>query len=172
MLADRRTSALVQETYEKVSIAWASVRECPLTLCGHLRSAAALSSRVVKVPTSSEERARLIATADMVLEDLKGVRSRQPATADVEIVERWIARVAGVRENLDAITDWSSAEVYSGNALDPGEALRRLFPDVLADGDFDHELARLEAELARLARTLQSRRDGLSRRLRHVDGSQ
>ena len=124
MLADRRTSALGQETYEKVSIAWASVRECPLTLCGHLRSAAALSSRVVKVPTSSEERARLIATADMVLEDLKGLRSRQPATADVEIVERWIARVAGVRENLDAITDWRSAEVYSGNALDPVEALR------------------------------------------------
>ena len=57
--------------------------------------------------------------------------SRQPATAEVEIVERWIARVAGARENLDAITDWSSAEVYSGNALDPGEALRRLFPDVL-----------------------------------------
>jgi hypothetical protein len=123
--------------------------------------ASGVSSRVVKVPTSSEERARLIATADMVLEDLKGLRSRQPATADVEIVERWIARVAGVRENLDAITDWRSAEVYSGNALDPGEALRRMFPDVLADGDFDHELAFGGGVSARLARTLQSRRDGL-----------
>ena len=40
----------------------------------------------------------------MLIDVLKDVRSRQPSTADVEIVERWISRVAGVHENLDAIT--------------------------------------------------------------------
>jgi hypothetical protein len=36
---------------------------------------------------SPEQRARLIATAWMLLDVLKTVRSRQPSTADVHIVE-------------------------------------------------------------------------------------
>lgn len=98
---------------------------------------------------SSDERARLIATSDVLLDVLKDVRSRQGATADSDIVERWIARIAGLRENLDAISERESAEMYPVNALHPRDALRRLFPDGLADGDFSQELRRLEAELAR-----------------------
>jgi rhodanese-related sulfurtransferase len=103
----------------------------------------------VTAATPSDERARLIATADMLVDVLKDLRSRQGPTADSAIVARWIARIAGVRENLDAITEWESAKMYPVNGLHPGDALRRLFPDGLADGDFEQELRRLETELAR-----------------------
>jgi rhodanese-related sulfurtransferase len=99
--------------------------------------------------SSVEERARLIATAWMLLDLLKEVRSRQPSTADVQIMERWITRVAGLRENLDAITEWQAAEGYPVNGLHPGDALGRLFPTGLEGADFETELARLENELAR-----------------------
>ena len=88
----------------------------------------------------------------MLLDGLKDVRSRQPSTADVEIVERWITRVVGIEASLDAITDWDSAEAYEVNALHPGEALRRLFPTGLDGSDFEADLRRLENELARAAR--------------------
>ena len=88
----------------------------------------------------------------MLLDGLKDVRSRQLSTADVEILERWITRVAGIQANLDAITDWDSAEAYEVNGLHPGEALRRLFPTGLDGSDFEAELRRLENELARDAR--------------------
>jgi rhodanese-related sulfurtransferase len=101
-------------------------------------------------PVSSEERARLIATAEMVLHGLKEVRSRQPATADIQVMERWITRVAGVGANLDAVTEWEAAEAYRVNSLHPGEALRRLFPNGLDDRhSFETELERLEREIDR-----------------------
>jgi len=98
---------------------------------------------------SEADRARLIATADMLLDVLGEVRSRQPSTADVRIVESWMARVAGARENLDAITEWSAAEAYPVNALHPAESLRRLFPAGLDGADLETELSRLEDEFAR-----------------------
>jgi rhodanese-related sulfurtransferase len=88
----------------------------------------------------------------MLLGALKNVRSSMPPDADVLIVERWITRVAGMRANLDAITEWDAAEAYDVNALHPGGALRRLFPAGLDDGDFETELSRLECEIARADR--------------------
>jgi rhodanese-related sulfurtransferase len=106
---------------------------------------------------SVDERARLIATASLLLDVLKNVRSRQPSTGDIEIVEKWITRVAGVEANLDAITEWDGAEAYEVNTLRPGDPLRRLFPEGLDDADFETELKRLEKELATHLHDLRSR---------------
>jgi hypothetical protein len=110
----------------------------------------------VKSLGSADERARLIATPSLLLDALKDVRLRQPSTGDVQIVERWIARVGGIQANLDAITDWDAAEAHEVNVLHPGEPLRRLFPAGLEDADFETELKRLENELARDFRELEA----------------
>jgi hypothetical protein len=120
-----------------------------------LRVWALSSTRVEASLRSAEERARLIATASLLLDVLKGVRSRQPPTADIDVVERWIARVAGVHANLDAITDWRSAEAYGVSALDIREPLLRLFPAEI-DSDFEADVKRLERELLRDFRALQA----------------
>jgi rhodanese-related sulfurtransferase len=104
-----------------------------------------------------DERARLISTAALLLDGLKNVRSRQACDGDVEIVERWITRIAAAEANLAAITNWDAAEAYEVNALRPDEPLRRLFPAGLDDADFETELKRLEKELARDLRDLQGR---------------
>ena len=93
---------------------------------------------------TSGERARLIATADLFLASLRELRARQQEGADVAVVERWIVRVAGLRALLDTTTDRQGVEPYDVNRRHPGEALRRLFPVGLDDGDFDDEVGRLQ----------------------------
>jgi rhodanese-related sulfurtransferase len=96
---------------------------------------------------SADERARLIATADLLLSELKTARQAEVLSDDSGVVPRWIARVAAVKENLDAVTDWHAAEAYAVGGIETAKALRRLFPGGLPDRDFDAEVQELLPEI-------------------------
>jgi len=107
---------------------------------------------------AADERARLIAIADELLSVLKAARGAESEGGEDGVVARWTARVAAVRENLDAVTEWDAAEGYGTGGESTLQTLRRLFPDGIADAELDTELRELMPALEEAQRRREERR--------------